>query len=136
MGTGNMGGGCYCGEIRYVIQGDFQAQCFCHCRSCRIASGAPVVAWGTIHPDRFKVVRGNLSLRVTPTGVTRGFCGQCGTGISYSNSARPGEVDITLASLNPDVTVQPQYHLWVAEKLPWVCLDDGLPQYQEWRSNA
>ena len=32
-------GGCYCGEIRYVSNGDAQASLQCHCRECQYITG-------------------------------------------------------------------------------------------------
>ena len=127
-------GKCYCGNIKYTIKGKFRSQCFCHCRSCQLASGAPYVAWGTIDTNLFDVTRGSLKEISTPAGVTRGFCGQCGTSLSYLHENRPGELDICLATIDDPGMLQPDYHLWVADKLPWISIDDGLPQYQEWRS--
>src|SRR5215813_9165277 len=35
-------GGCYCGEVRYVAEGDPMMQAQCHCRECQyISGGAP-----------------------------------------------------------------------------------------------
>lgn len=36
-------GGCDCGEVRYVPEGDPMMQAQCHCRECRyyISGGAP-----------------------------------------------------------------------------------------------
>jgi hypothetical protein len=38
-------GGCLCNSIGYRLTGVPLAQSLCHCRSCRLASGAPSVAW-------------------------------------------------------------------------------------------
>ena len=35
----NIEGGCYCGEIRYVSNGDSQASVQCHCRQCQYITG-------------------------------------------------------------------------------------------------
>lgn len=128
-------GACYCGAVKYTITGNFSSQCFCHCRSCRLASGAPFVAWGTIDQSRFGITHGSLKEITTSSGVTRGFCGRCGTGLTYLHANRPGELDISLATMDEPGLVRPAYHIWVADKLPWISIDDGLPQYREWRSS-
>ncbi|WP_456237657.1 GFA family protein, partial [Geminicoccus flavidas] len=41
-----MEGGCLCGAVRYAIElEEDDLADYCHCRECRRASGAPVVAW-------------------------------------------------------------------------------------------
>jgi len=35
---------------------------------------------------------------------------------------------VTLATLDEAAQLAPQMHVWVADKLPWVRIEDGLPQ--------
>jgi hypothetical protein len=41
-------GGCLCGQLRYRISGQPRSADHCHCRMCRRAAGAPVVARLTV----------------------------------------------------------------------------------------
>jgi hypothetical protein len=41
-------GGCLCGAVRYRITRQPVAMTRCHCRSCRLASGSPVMAWTVV----------------------------------------------------------------------------------------
>ena len=127
-------GGCLCGAVRYRVSGAATNLCYCHCRSCRGASGAHCVAWGTFDAARFELLRGELALHRSSERVLRGFCGACGTALSYRNEARPGELDLTLASLDDAAGLAPACHIWVSHRLPWVVLADGLPQFAEWRT--
>jgi hypothetical protein len=43
----------------------------------------------------------------------------------------PARVAVSLATWDDPVAVRPQAHIWVSRKLPWVALDDGLPQFAE-----
>jgi len=134
MTTQNLTGGCLCGNIRYMIGGKFRNVCNCHCRSCRLAAGAPFVTWGTIDRNLLSITRGELREVVSSPGIRRGFCGNCGTSLTYGQEQHPQEIDISLVTLDEAASIRPEFHLWVAEKLPWVQIDDGLPQYQGWRS--
>jgi hypothetical protein len=66
--------------------------------------------------------------------VTRGFCPRCGTALTYAHRGRPEELDLTIASLDEPGALAPECHIWVSQRLPWVVLGDGLPQYEEWRT--
>jgi hypothetical protein len=126
-------GGCLCGAVRYEVTGAARDLCYCHCRSCRLASGAHCVAWGTFDPARFRVTRGALAHHRSSPPVLRGFCAACGTAVSYAHAGKPGELDLALASLDDASGLAPECHIWVSHKLPWVRLADGLPQYAEVR---
>jgi hypothetical protein len=122
-------GGCLCGALRYEAAGSPATPCFCHCRSCRLAAGAPMVPWATFTRRQFRITHGTLSERRSSAGVWRGFCAHCGSALTYRNEARETEIDVTLATLDEPAAIAPQMHLWVAEKLPWLTLRDGLPQF-------
>lgn len=122
-------GGCFCGAVRFRLSGLAESACYCHCESCRRASGAPFVAWCTVDRDRFKVTRGRMTEHASSPGVSRGFCGQCGTSMTYIHHARPNDIDVTVVTLDEAGDIVPKRHLWVQDKLPWVAIDDGLPQF-------
>jgi len=122
-------GGCFCGEVRYQVSGQGTNLCLCHCTSCRRATGAPLVAWGTFARERFDVVRGRLVERCSSPEVFRGFCASCGTSLTYRHARRGDEIDVTLATLDDASAFAPAAHIWVQDKLPWVSLADGLPQF-------
>ncbi len=128
-------GGCLCGRTRYRVSGTPENLCFCHCTNCRRAAGAPYVAWGTFRRDAFHLLDGGACVlyRSSPR-VQRGFCGHCGTSLSYAHAERDGEIDVTLATLDDPARYEPECHIWVEDKLPWVRIEDGRPQYQRWRT--
>ena len=122
-------GGCLCGAVRYQIEGAVRNPCFCHCASCRRATGAPMVPWGTFARDALRVTRGRLSEYRSSAQVWRGFCARCGTSLTYRNEARAAEIDVTLASLDDPTLLAPQMHVWVKDRLPWTTIGDQLPRH-------
>jgi hypothetical protein len=128
MERAHYSGGCLCGGVRYEASGAARHLCYCHCQSCRRAAGAPFVAWGTFDRDSFRVTRGTLAEFRSSPSVRRGFCPACGCCLTYRHDSRPTEIDVTLATLDAAAQLVPQMHVWVADKLPWVRIDDGLPQ--------
>jgi hypothetical protein len=124
-------GGCLCGAVRYETQGPPRFVCICHCESCRRATGGGMVPWATFREPAFRLTGGVLATRRMPAGATRGHCASCGTSITYQHVERPGELDITLASLDDPASFTPVAHIWVEDKLPWLKIADDLPQYRK-----
>jgi hypothetical protein len=122
-------GGCLCGAVRYVARGMPRYLCFCHCASCRRAAGAPMVPWATFARAELNITRGTLAHYRSSPGVLRGFCGACGSSLTYRHEARAADIDLALASLDEPRQLAPTMHLWVGDKLPWVSIEDGLPRY-------
>lgn len=130
-----VGGGCQCGRTRYTAQGVPRDACFCHCSSCRRASGALLVAWGTFAFDGFRVLPGGAyALHRSSPPVERGFCSACGTPLTYRHLERATEIDVTLASLDEPGRFEPECHIWVEDRVPWLRIADGRPQYPRWRA--
>jgi hypothetical protein len=122
-------GGCLCGAVRYEVGGPAGTLCYCHCHSCRRAAGAPFVAWGTFSRAAWRVTRGQLHQYRSSAAVLRGFCAACGGALTYCHAERSAEIDVTLASLDQPAALVPQMHVWVADKLPWIGIDDDLPRF-------
>jgi hypothetical protein len=122
-------GGCLCGAVRYAAAGEAHNLCYCHCESCRRATGAAYAAWATFERARFRITSGELREYRSSARVLRGFCAACGSSLTYRSEARPAEIDLTLVTLDAPARLVPQMHVWVGDKLPWVALGDGLPQY-------
>jgi hypothetical protein len=129
-------GGCLCGAIRYVADGEPTASMICHCNSCCRAAGSPVVAWLTFPATRFAFVRGAPSAYRSTTPVTRTFCSRCGTSLTYVHAERPSEIDVTTASLDDPDTFPPTHHSWIGDGAGWLRFGDGLPAYERSSSDA
>ena len=126
-----MTGGCFCGAVRFEVEGPEKFACFCHCHSCQHAAGAPIVAWATYARDTFGVTSGEMHTYSSSPGVTRGICAACGTSISYEHVDRPGEIDLTLNSLDKPSAPVLKAHIWTEDKAPWLVIGDDLPVYEK-----
>ena len=131
MAEASYEGSCLCGKTRYRASGTATHLSYCHCRSCRGAAGASMVAWATFEKAKFVVTGGELAMHRSSTHVLRGFCAHCGTALTYAHDRRPEEIDVTLATISDPGELRPLAHIWVSHKLPWVVLGDGLPQFPE-----
>ena len=135
-GAAVLAGGCHCGAVRYEARGTPFHESLCHCADCRRVAGAPVVAWFSVARDAFTVVQGAPRLYASSPGVERGFCGDCGTPLTFVTARAPDEIDVATATLDDPAAVPPKDHLWVASGLPWMAPCDGLPRFAGTRSEG
>ena len=129
--TEKITGGCFCGAVRFEVDGPEKFACFCHCHSCQHAAGAPVVAWATYGRDTFNVTQGDVHYYQSSPGVSRGICSACGTSISYEHLDRAGEIDLTLNCLDDPSAPVLKAHFWTEDKQPWFETGDELPVYKK-----
>jgi hypothetical protein len=122
-------GGCFCGEVRYQITGAPFHATICHCVDCRRLTAAPMVAWFSVTPSDFAVVKGTPQRFASSANVSRCFCPRCGTPLTYQHDNYPDEIDVATGTLDDPSAVPPQDHVQAASRLAWVQIDDGLPQY-------
>jgi len=124
-------GHCLCGAVRFTARGEPKWVAHCHCESCRRATSAgfatyvgyraDAVAWTGEAPRQYH----------SSPGVTRSFCGNCGSPMSFAGDRWPGEIHLFAASFDAPGALKPDAHVYVEEQLPWVRLDDGLPRIEK-----
>ena len=127
-------GGCLCGQVRYQAGAPPGQSMICHCRSCQRGAGAPAVAWLTFAAASFRFTAGEPRRFRSSDPVLRGFCAACGTPLTYEHADRPGEIDVTTASLDDPDAFPPTYHAQVADDAAWLEFGDGLPTYRGWKA--
>jgi len=125
-------GGCLCGAVRYRLDAAPDWSSHCHCRSCQRATGAAFTTWAGLKREHFEVTKGKITVCATSPGVERGFCGHCGTSLTYvAEEGWPGQVSVLAPTLDDPGIVSPLSHVYVEHQLPWVKLNDGLPTHEQ-----
>lgn len=107
-------GGCQCGAIRYCVSG-LTRPTICHCRMCQKATGGPFAA--LVVTENLSWTRGEPSYFQSSNLVRRGFCGDCGTPLTYEFEA--ANIDITITSLDEPEQFAPVLQLATESRLPW-----------------
>lgn len=127
-------GSCLCGHVRYEIDGELGDFGYCHCASCRKASGSAHAANSPVERAQFRLLSGADSLREyqSSAGKFRAFCGNCGSPIFAYLSVSPNILRIRLGSLDTPFDKQPRAHTFVSHKASWEPITDALPQFAEW----
>jgi|KBSMisStaDraftv2_1062788.scaffolds.fasta_scaffold732381_2 hypothetical protein len=127
-------GSCLCRNIQYEIEGELGEFGYCHCTSCRKASGSAHSANAGVDRSSFRLVSGADTLREyeSSPGKLRAFCSRCGSPIYAYLTASADVLRIRLGSLDTPFSKHPSAHTWVSDKASWEPIDDGLPQFPEW----
>jgi hypothetical protein len=119
-------GGCQCGAIRYRAELDLASAHLCHCRMCQKAAGNYFMALASTPKSKFEVTRGTISTFASSAPVTRGFCSQCGTPLTFETNSAP-TIAITLGSLDAPAQVEPVVQSGMESRVPWFDQLAGLP---------
>jgi hypothetical protein len=127
-------GGCFCGAVEIEASGAPEAMGYCHCGSCRLFSGAPLVTFVMFQSDNVRVLKGEEHLDgYNKTGVSdRRFCAKCG-GHLMSHHPQWGLTDVYAAAL-PTLKFEPSMHVnYASAVLP---VRDGLPKLKDFPAEA
>ena len=118
-------GGCSCGAVRYEICSKPTYVGICHCDDCRRATGGAYVPWFGAEPAAFKVTRGSIVEHDSSPGTKRGFCGTCGSSLTFGG-ANWNDISVTVASLDGPNVLTPQSNVFLREKLHWVFVNEDM----------
>ena len=122
-------GGCLCGAVRIKAEGEPINVRICHCRNYQKAMGSPFYA-RALFPQTALTVEGETGRFPTSERLDRVFCVRCGTRL-LSWRRDGSAAGVALGTFDDRHAFAPTEHIWVSEKMNWVRLDDGLPQFQE-----
>lgn len=107
-----------CGEPFWI--------CYDHDGYCRRATGGALIVWVGYRPGQFHITRGRPSSFSRTKGVTRTFCSNCGTSISYADDGLADELYLALGFFDHPERFPPKTHAYVECKLPWLDVADDL----------
>jgi len=126
-------GGCYCGLLRYVAEGEPMMKAQCHCRECQYISGGAPNMFIVMPANGFSYTKGTpkkFSRIDLEQPVTREFCSECGT---HLITRRPGlpAVILKVGTLDqPSLFGTPQLAIFTIDKQEFHHIPDGLPTFE------
>ncbi len=127
-------GGCYCGDLRFLAEGEplFKGQC--HCRECQYISGGHPNAVMGMPGASFVYTKGAPKLFTRSDldkPVTREFCGRCGTHILARSPGVPGAVLLKVGTFDdPSVYAGPQMVIFTIDKQSFHHVPQGVPSFE------
>jgi hypothetical protein len=127
-------GSCLCRSIQYELSAELGDFGYCHCRSCRKASGSAHAANAPVERADFHLLSGSETLREfqSSPGKFRAFCSRCGSPIyAYVEKTRD-TLRLRLGSLDTPFAKTVTAHTFVAEKADWDRIEGPAPQFAGW----
>ena len=126
-------GGCYCGNVRYVAEGEPMMKAQCHCRECQYISGGSPNMFMLMPQDGFQYTKGmpkQFSRSDLENPVTREFCGECGTHLVTRRPGLPAAI-IKVGTLDdPTLYGTPTMAIYTVDKQPFHIIAEGLPTFE------
>lgn len=119
-------GHCLCGAVSFEYDGPENWRGYCHCDSCRRATGAPVTAFMGVPHGAWRWTGDLPATYVNSPGVTRSFCATCGSAVAYQTEDLPDEIHFYAALLDDPSGYRPDKHFHWDERLEWLGIHDGL----------
>ncbi len=126
-----MRGRCLCGAVEFEVTLPVQAcvPCVhCHCESCRRQCSAPMTTYVGVLDGDWTWISTPPKIFHSSPGVERSFCDNCGTPISFRSENMSGTMHFYVASMEEPEAFKPTLHVACEERLPWLKLDDNLPE--------
>jgi len=127
-------GGCYCGNIHYLAEGEPMLKAQCHCRECQYISGGAPNMFMLMPVGGFSYTKG-APKQFTRSGldnaVTRDFCAECGT---HLVTHRPGLPAVVLKIGTLDDPTQygtPKIAIFTCDKQKFHAIPEGMPSFEK-----
>jgi len=124
----NLSGHCLCGAVRWQADAPILWAALCHCEDCRRAASSDYVSWFGVQKSTV-VWQGPRTFFHSSDLVTRSFCENCGSPLSFETEVFPDETHLYAVTLDDATLYQPTAHIFWSERLPWVTTSDTLPKH-------
>lgn len=127
-------GGCLCGAVRFRVGRRHLNAMHCYCGMCRKAHGTAFSTHAMARPDQLEWLAGRNTLVEfeSSPGAVRAFCPGCGTHILVHGQSGDDSYAIPAGTLDGDPPLTLVGHMFTADMVSWMCIDDDLPQYEGW----
>lgn len=124
-------GGCRCGKIRFVSEGEPLGGIACHCRDCQyMAGGAANLTW-IFNDAGFKITGDEPSVfKAKPESGGTYFCDQCGVQVFSRPDSNPTLIAIKVGALDDATGFMVQADIWMSSAPSWHLAHEGAVRYE------
>lgn len=123
-------GSCQCGAVTYEVTGDFERFMLCHCKRCRKNTGSAHASNLFMPNGTLTWLSGEDKVKVFQLAGTRHgktFCMECGGALPRT---REGMVMVPAGSLDTDLAIRPDAHIFLEFKADWDDHLEDLPKFE------
>ncbi len=106
-------GGCQCGAVRFRVT-QLGRGSVCYCRMCQKATAG--LGGFYITAEEFAWTRGAPKYFVSSNLARRGFCGDCGTPLTFESG---GMTDLSIITFDHPEAIPPTIQLAAEARIPW-----------------
>jgi hypothetical protein len=129
---GKVHGSCLCGTVGFTLAAAPTRMINCHCSRCRLSRagihGTNVFA-AIDHLQWTRGVEHVKTYRLPHAAMfATSFCDLCGS-LLPARFEKINRYLVPVGSLDSALPIKPGVHIYVDDKLPWVEISDGLPQF-------
>jgi hypothetical protein len=127
-------GGCACGAVRYRLKSKPMFVHCCHCLDCQRQTGSAFVLNALIETNRVEMLAGEPQPAAVPTDSGKPHrifrCPSCQTAVWSEYGGIEKIRFVRVGTLDQPSALQPDVHIYVRSKVPWVSLPDGTPAFE------
>jgi hypothetical protein len=122
-------GGCQCGAVRFRVDATPRHTSICHCRMCQKATGGLFGPYANFPSAALTWTRGQRKLFQSSDFIVRGFCGDCGTPLTFEAASGDGDhIGLTIGAFDDPSALQPQRQIKAADRIAWVDTLADIPR--------
>ena len=122
-------GRCLCRAVTYAFVTPINWCLHCHCESCRRNCSAAFATFVSVPDAQWRWTGTEPAVYASSPGVERLFCPTCGAPVAYRNEKLAGEIHFYLSALDDPGAFEPERHVFLQDRVPWVHLADDLPKF-------
>ena len=127
-------GGCYCGAVRYQVDGEPVLNAQCHCRECQYISGGGPNMLVAVPESAVRYIKGAPKVfrrSDLEQPVAREFCAECGTHMISRPPVMAGVAVVKLGTLDdPNAFGGPQMAVFTVDKQPFHQVPAGMKAFE------
>jgi hypothetical protein len=136
-------GECLCGSVKYSVDYLEPNMGNCHCKMCRKFHGAAYATYAQAKRENFHWLSGEDSIQnyIGENGTVRKFCKQCGSSLIFQDDLDDSQDDpntivhFAAGTLDTDIDIKPNVHIYMESKANWLKLKDSLPKFETGRNS-